>query len=118
MFKFPIQFQKVDKYKNNVFICHPSDKETYEKLTDINSKLETNYPDATSAIYINEEHEYLTLRTVKNDKYSFKQKNTYEINIQFKHKKNNDEKEFINAILTKSKCLERHIENHGDDVKL
>lgn len=118
MLKFQIQYQKVDKYRNDVFICRPDNKETYSQLENVNSKLESTYENVTSPIYINEEHEYITLRTLRNPKYSFKEKNTYDITVQFKHKKNNDDKEFINAVLTKSKCIERFTEDNGNDISL
>ena len=119
MLKFKIQFQKADKYRNNISICRPDDnKATYEKLQDVNSKLEEKYANSGMPIYINEEHEFLTVRAVRNPKYAFKEKNTYELTVQFKYKKNNDDREYINCVLVKSKCVERHTEDHGEDVAL
>ena len=117
MFKFKIQFQKVDKYKNNIFICRPKDEETYKTLKTINSKLKQTYPTATNSIYSNEEYEYITLRTANSDKYTFKAKNIYEITVQFKHKKT-DKGEYINTIITNSACIKRYENNQGEDVKI
>ena len=116
MFKFKIQFQKVDKYKNNIFICRPKD-EVYQTLKMINSKLKATYPSAMSSIYINDEYEYITLRTSNSDKYTFKAKNTYEITIRFKHKQT-EKGDYINAIITNSACIKRYSNNQGEDIKI
>lgn len=116
MSKFTLPFQKIDKFKNNVFICRHPD-ENYNLLTDLYSKLEDKYPDAVLPVYINNEHEYATLRVVKNTKYSFKEKNTYELAIQFRMKQG-DGRCYINAVLTNSKCVNRHIEDHGQNIEI
>ncbi len=116
MLKARLQFQKVDKYRNNVFICRDPSSETYKQLTEMNEKIMGKYENATSSIYINDELEYITLRTIKNPKYAFKEKNIYDISVQFKYKKNEDEREYINTVLVLSKCVEKYIEHNGDDI--
>ena len=114
-----IQFQKYDRFGNAVFLAKLKDnKETYEQLSELNDKVEAKYEEASSCLYSNEEHEYMSLRMTKQTKSSFKTKNTYSLSFNLKFKKNEDDRQYINALLVKSKCIERYIEDMGEDVDL
>ena len=112
-----IQFCKYDKFKNAVFICRSEDDE-YKSLSDLNDSIETKYPDATSFLYLNEEHEYITLRIVKQTKFNFKEKNTYQIKYQPKLKTDENGRQYVNAIIIGSKLTIKFTPDFGEDIEL
>ena len=110
-----IQFCKYDKFKNAVFICRSEDDE-YKTLSDLKDTIDTKYPDAESFLYLSEENEYITMRIMKQSKFEFKEKNTYEIQYQPKLKKNKNGRVFVNALLKASKRTAEH--DYGEDIEL
>lgn len=116
MFRGHLTFQKYDKYDNGIFISRPSD-ESYEDLKDLNDKLKNYNSEVSNPIYINDEYEFITLRTVKDKLFVFQEKSIYNVTIKLTHKKI-DEKQYINAILIRSRLTKKYIQDHGTDIVL
>ena len=117
-----LRFIKYDIYNLPNFICKIEDKEAYEQLNELYDKLMVKYGDHVIPLYKNFEYDYFILKTLKNNKYKFKEKNIYELELQFLEKKvgnnENDEKKYINCMILKSKCIIKHVEDLGSKIEL
>jgi sulfatase maturation enzyme AslB (radical SAM superfamily) len=115
-----LRFQKFDDYQNAVFICtakNPDELEQFQKLTKFHKQLEEKKYDSFLPIYSNPEHEYATVRTVKNSRFTKMSDNSvYEIKFQTK-KKNKDLKIYVNCHLLSLKLVKKSEPlDEGSDV--
>jgi hypothetical protein len=115
-----LRFQKFDDYQNAVFIAsnkNPEELEQFKKLTKFHTQLEEKKYGSFLPIYSNPEHEYATIRTLKNSKFTKMTDNSvYEIKFQTK-KKTKDLKTYVNCHLLSLRLVKRaEPVDEGSDV--
>ena len=102
-----LRFQKLDKYKNSIFIANPKkEAESFNKLSSYYTKLKNT---VESYIPIYATTEYATIRFKSNSKFTFEENNIYTITFTINKRANDEGKEFISCFLSKSKLLEKAV---------
>jgi hypothetical protein len=74
----------------------------YESLIQLNDKLISKSPSAEEFVYVNDNSTFATFRTMRNNKYTFKIDNIYELDLKFYVREANG-RTFINAEVIASK---------------
>jgi len=112
-----LRFQKLDKYKNSIFIANPKkEAEAFNKLSSYYTKLKDTIE---SYIPIYATTEYATIRFKPNNKFTFEENNIYTITFTVNKKANDEGKEFISCFLSNSKLLEKAVKiDRGEILQL
>ena len=116
--KLTLRYLKQDRFQNNVFIASDKTEEQaqYDDLNMIHDKITKKFPDA-DGIPTYQSQEYTTFRMAKQNKFRFKEKNSYHLTFKIKNSTSKDGRTFINAVLISSKLHNRaEKEDSGEDV--
>ena len=117
--KLTLRYLRQDRFQNNVFIASDKTEEQaqYDDLNMIHDKITKKFPDA-DGIPTYQSQEYTTFRMAKQNKFRFKEKNSYYLTFKIKNSTSKDGRTFINAVLISSKLHNRaEKEDSGEDVE-
>ena len=117
--KLTLRYLKPDRFQNDVFISTDKTEEQaqFDALNTIHDKITKKFPDA-DGIPTYQSQEYTTCRMSKQNKFRFKEKNSYHLTFKVKKSTSKDGRTFINAVLISSKLHNRaEKEDSGEDVE-
>jgi hypothetical protein len=101
------RFQKIDPYKNSIFIVgtnNPEEKDSFDRITKFYDTLKNQKITTFLPLYATPD--YATIRFKPNTKYKFVEGNTYELEFVIR-KKAYEGKEYINCFVNKSKLVKK-----------
>ena len=102
-----LRFQKVDQYKNSIFIVSsnkPEEIDAFDRLTKFHEALKNK--NITTFLPIYATQDYSTIRFKPNNKFTFAEGSTYEIEFNIR-KKEYEGKEYISCFVNKSKLVKK-----------
>ena len=102
-----LRFQKVDQYKNSIFIVgtnKPEEKDAFHRLTKFHEALKNQ--NITTFLPLYSTPEYATIRFKPNTKFKFVESNTYELEFNIR-KKTYEGKEYVSCFVNKSKLISK-----------
>ena len=102
-----LRFQKVDQYKNSIFIVgtnKPEEKDAFDRLTKFHEALKNQNISTFLPLYSTPE--YATIRFKPNTKFKFVEGNTYELEFNIR-KKTYEGKEYVSCFVNKSKLISK-----------
>ena len=112
-----IRFQKLDAFLNPIFIANSKEPLLYDDLKDKAQKLNDKKFGTFLPIYHSEEHEYVTIRFFKDNKYKFEEGCTYNIEYSIKTKSKYS-KTYCNCYIELCKFVARTIRDDGEELEL
>ena len=101
-----IRFQKVDQYKNSIFIAGTkklSEKDAFDRLSLIYAKLEGT---VSTFLPIYATADYATIRFKPNTKFKFEEGGLYEVEFAVR-KKEYENKDYISVFINNSKLVKK-----------
>jgi hypothetical protein len=101
-----LRFQKVDPYKNSIFIVgtnKPEEKDGFDRLTKFHENLKNKI---TTFLPIYATPEYATIRFKPNTKFNFVEGNTYELEFNIR-KREYEGKDYVSCFVNKSKLTKK-----------
>tara|TARA_R110000868_G_scaffold156422_2_gene383257 strand:+ start:396 stop:749 length:354 start_codon:yes stop_codon:yes gene_type:complete len=101
-----IKFQKVDQYKNLIFIAKsemPEEQETFKRLTNFHN---THKDEITTFLPIYATPIYATLRCKPNPKFQHEEGAIYTLDLSIRKKKH-EEKNYIHIYINKSTLVKK-----------
>ena len=102
-----LRFQKIDQYKNSIFIVgfnKPEEKDSFDRLTKFHEALQNQNISTFLPIYATAD--YATIRFKPNTKFNFVEGNTYEVEFNIR-KKEYEGKDYISCFVNKSKLIRK-----------
>ena len=102
-----LRFQKVDQYKNSIFIVSSNkeeEKDSFNRLTKFHEALKNQ--NITTFLPIYATADFSTIRFKPNTKFNFAEGNMYELEFNIR-KKTYEGKEFVSCFVNKSKLVKK-----------
>jgi hypothetical protein len=116
-----VRFQKIDQYKNSIFIVgfgtnKPEEKESFDRLSKFYEALKNQ--NITTFLSIYATTDYATIRFKPNTKFNFVEDNTYELEFNIR-KKEYEGKDYVSCFVNKSKLVKKALPvDYGELLKL
>jgi hypothetical protein len=112
-----LRFQKLDAYKNSVFIAG-KDEENFKTLSELAQKLHEKKYDTFLPIYSSVEFNYSTIRFTKNTKYTLIPNAKYEIEFTIRAAVKH-ERTYVNCVIKTLRMTEKPPEiDYGEELEL
>lgn len=114
-----LRFQKIDQYKNSIFIVssnRPDEKDTFDRITKFYETLKKQ--NITTFLPMYGTSDYATIRFKPNTKYNFVEGGTYELEFVIR-KKEHEGRDYVSCFVNKSKLMKKAVTlNLGEILNL
>jgi len=102
-----LRFQKIDPYKNSIFIVSPNkpeEKDGFDRLTKFYEALKNQ--NITTFLPIYATADFSTIRFKPNNKFNFAENNMYELEFNIR-KREYEGKDYVSCFVNKSKLVKK-----------